>query len=117
MQSTEFIASGFEDIVELSRSCKFSDCTHTSEPGCAVLAAISNGCLSEDWFNSYFKEKNEAVYVFKQKNKTKAIDYMKQLKLFERGQSVPVQLQDHLLDRKTISKQGLNPASGGMVSL
>lgn len=84
MQSTEFINNGFEDIMDLSRSCKFSDCTHTTEPDCAVLAAVSNGSLSKDRFNSYFTERNEAVYVSKHKNKTKAIDYMKQLKLFAR---------------------------------
>lgn len=84
MQSTEFIDSGFEDIMELSRSCKFSDCTHTTESDCTVLAAISNGSLSEDRFNSYFQARKEAVYVSKQKNETKAIDYVKQLKLFDR---------------------------------
>ncbi|QQE81397.1 hypothetical protein [Alicyclobacillus sp. SO9] len=84
MQSTEFIDNGFEDIMELSGGCKFSDYTHTTESNCAVLAAISNGSLSKDKFNSYFKAKNEAVYVSKQKNKTKAVDYMKQLKLFDR---------------------------------
>ncbi|WP_249226964.1 ribosome small subunit-dependent GTPase A [Alicyclobacillus mengziensis] len=84
MKNTEYIDNGFEDIMELSRSCRFSDCTHTTETGCAVVEAIANGSLSEDRFNSYFKEKNEALYVSNQKNKTKAIDYMKQLKLFAR---------------------------------
>lgn len=75
---------GFEDIADLSRRCKFSDCTHTNEPNCAVKKAISDGTLSEDKFNSYFRDRNEAEYVFKQKNKTKAVDYMKQLKLFQK---------------------------------
>lgn len=83
LQSAELLDNGFKDILELSRRCKFSNCTHTTEPNCAVLAAISNGNLSEGRFNSYFKERNEAVYVSNQKNKTKAIDYMKQLKLFD----------------------------------
>lgn len=84
IENTEYIDGLFEDIMKLSRSCEFSDCTHTTEPGCAVVEAIASGSLSEDRFNSYFKEKNEAVYVSNQKNKTKAIDYMKQLKLFVR---------------------------------
>jgi len=82
--STENIDNGYADIAELSRSCRFSDCTHTTETDCAILAAIASGHLSEDRFNRYFREKNEAVYVSKQRNKTKAIDYMKQLKLFAR---------------------------------
>lgn len=75
---------GFEDIVDLSRRCKFSDCTHTNESHCAIKKAISEGTLSEDTFNSYYRGKNEAEYVSKQKNKTKAVDYMKQLKLFQK---------------------------------
>ncbi|MEI4831507.1 hypothetical protein WAX78_18940 [Bacillus sp. FJAT-53711] len=75
---------GFEDIADLSRRCKFSDCTHTNEPHCAVKKAISDGTLSEDKFNSYYRDRNEAEYVSRQKNKTKAVDYMKQLKLFQK---------------------------------
>ncbi|MGH1048799.1 MULTISPECIES: hypothetical protein [Bacillus] len=75
--------NGFEDIVELSIGCKFSDCTHTTEPNCAVKKAISEGILSDETFNHYYRFKNETEYVSKQKNKTKAIDYMKNLKLFE----------------------------------
>jgi putative ribosome biogenesis GTPase RsgA len=84
LETKEYIDYGFDDILELSKSCRFPDCTHTTEPDCAVIKAISNGHLSEERLNSYLKEKNEAEYVTQQRNKTKAIDYMKQLKLFER---------------------------------
>ena len=75
--------NGFEDILELSTRCKFSNCTHTTEPNCAVKKAISEGNLLEESFNNYYRFKNEAEYVSEQKNKTKAIDYMKQRKLFQ----------------------------------
>ena len=75
---------GFESIVDLSRRCKFSNCTHTNEPHCAVKKAISDGTLSEYECNRYYRDKNEAEYVSKQKNKTKAVDYMKQLQLFQK---------------------------------
>lgn len=81
----EDLDNGFEDILELSMRCKFSNCTHTTEPNCAVKKAISEGILSEGSFNNYYRLKNEAEYVSEQKNKTKAIDYMKQLKLFQRS--------------------------------
>jgi ribosome biogenesis GTPase len=84
MDSEQNLENGFEDILELSRRCKFSDCTHTNETDCAVKKAISDGILPEEKFNNYFRDKNEAEYVSKQENKTKAIDYMKQLKLFKR---------------------------------
>jgi putative ribosome biogenesis GTPase RsgA len=85
IDSVEKIDSGFEDILELSMNCKFPDCTHTTEPDCAVKKAIFEGILSEERFNNYYRVKNEAEYVSEQKNKTKAIDYMKQKKLFERS--------------------------------
>ncbi|KFM95227.1 hypothetical protein D0U04_30175 [Bacillus clarus] len=73
--------NGFEDIIELSMGCKFSD-THTTEPNCAVKKAISEGILLDERFNSYYRFKNKAEYVSEQKNKTKSIDYMKQMKLY-----------------------------------
>jgi putative ribosome biogenesis GTPase RsgA len=72
----------FEVIIDLSRMCKFTNCTHIKEPDCAVKKAISEGILSKDEFNAYYREKNEEEHILKQKNKTKAVDYMKQRKLF-----------------------------------
>jgi putative ribosome biogenesis GTPase RsgA len=83
---SEFKAEeGYEDILELSRACKYSNCTHITEEDCAVQGAIEEGNLSEERFNAFFKDKNEAEYVSKQKNKTKAIEYMKQRDLFKRS--------------------------------
>ena len=52
----------FQDVEKYFGTCKFSDCTHTSEPGCKVLEAIKNGELSEQRYNAYMKLKNEARY-------------------------------------------------------
>lgn len=52
----------FQDVDKYFGTCKFSDCTHTSEPGCKVLEAIKNGELSEERYNAYTKLKNEARY-------------------------------------------------------
>jgi ribosome biogenesis GTPase len=38
-QSTENLQASFDDIQQLAQSCRFRDCTHTAEPGCAVLSA------------------------------------------------------------------------------
>jgi putative ribosome biogenesis GTPase RsgA len=73
----------YPKILDLSTRCKFSDCTHTSENDCAVKEAISEGILLEETFHNYYREKKEAEHISKQKNKTKAIDYMKQRKLFQ----------------------------------
>ncbi|MDM5433697.1 hypothetical protein QUG02_13540 [Bacillus hominis] len=76
---------GYEDIANISRRCKFSNCSHTNEPHCAVKKALFDGNLSEEIFNNYYRDINEAQYVSTQRNKTKAIDYMKQLKLFQKN--------------------------------
>lgn len=52
----------FQDVEKYFGTCKFSDCTHTNEPGCKVLEAIKNGELSEERYNAYMKLKNEARY-------------------------------------------------------
>jgi len=61
IESADFSKS-FADIEELSKLCKFSDCSHTKEPGCAVKKAIETGSLSQERLESYFKLKNEAKY-------------------------------------------------------
>lgn len=56
------LSKTFEDVEELSERCKFRDCTHTTEPGCAVRAAIENGELSEKRFENYKKLQKEIGY-------------------------------------------------------
>ena len=52
----------FADIDELSNKCKFSDCTHSNEPNCAVQRAINEGLLLEERLSSYLKLKKESTY-------------------------------------------------------
>lgn len=60
--SGDGINTAFADIEELSRACKYADCTHTSEPGCAVLRALADGTLDAARLASYRKLKNENDY-------------------------------------------------------
>ena len=60
--SGDGIDTAFADIEELSRACKYADCTHTSEPGCAVLKALADGTLDAARFASYRKLKTENDY-------------------------------------------------------
>lgn len=52
----------FDDIEELASRCKFHDCTHVNEPGCAILEALVNGTLDHRRFQNYSKLKTEAGY-------------------------------------------------------
>jgi ribosome biogenesis GTPase / thiamine phosphate phosphatase len=49
----------FADIAELAAQCRFSDCAHGSEPGCAVRTALANGTLPEIRWESYHKLQRE----------------------------------------------------------
>jgi len=53
------IEKAFGDIEELTRKCRFSDCTHRGEPGCAVEAALKSGALARERWESYLKLKIE----------------------------------------------------------
>lgn len=56
------ISRTFEDIEQLSQMCRFKDCTHDKEPGCAVKQAIQSGQLSQKRFDSYKKLQSEIIY-------------------------------------------------------
>lgn len=49
----EEIALYFPEMLEASRECRFTPCTHTHEPGCAVKAAVEEGRISVERYNSY----------------------------------------------------------------
>jgi len=53
---------GFEEFVELSANCRYANCSHEHEPGCAVRTAVESGELSEDRYFSYIKLKKESEY-------------------------------------------------------
>ena len=70
----------FSEILTLSHKCKFSDCTHTNEKGCAILAAIATGALSEQRYQNYLKMKKESEYnqmsYLEKRNKDKSFGKM-----------------------------------------
>jgi ribosome biogenesis GTPase len=57
------ISSGFADVEELFALCRFSDCAHSAEPGCAVLAALENGTLPHERWELYIAETRENKFV------------------------------------------------------
>ncbi len=77
--SGEGIEKAFTDIEDMSAGCRFSDCTHASEPGCAVLEAVASGKIDEGRYESFLKLGREQEHLeaktdwFKQQEK-KAYD-------------------------------------------
>ena len=58
----EGLGEAFSDVEELFANCRFSDCTHKSEPGCAILAAMENGTLERSRWKNYLQLKGEAKF-------------------------------------------------------
>ena len=52
----------FNEISELSNQCRYSDCTHTVEQGCAILHAVEHGEISKERYNNYMKMYKESLY-------------------------------------------------------
>lgn len=59
---TEGLGESFADVEQYLGRCRFRDCGHGTEPGCAVKAAIANGKLSAQRWNSYLSLRREAGY-------------------------------------------------------
>ncbi len=57
------LQQAFTDVEELSKSCRFRDCRHREEPGCAVRAAVESGQLPQDRLESFFKLEGELAYL------------------------------------------------------
>jgi ribosome biogenesis GTPase len=53
--NSEGIRTTFQEIFELSRTCKFPDCNHVNETGCAVIEALNNGIIDKDSLDNYIK--------------------------------------------------------------
>ena len=51
----EQIREGFKEFAPLAPGCRFADCTHVHEPGCAVRAAVEGGSLSGARYESYLR--------------------------------------------------------------
>ncbi len=60
--ATEGADATFEEIIELAEQCRFRDCAHDTEPGCAVRAAIDAGALGAERLESYQKLLRELRY-------------------------------------------------------
>jgi ribosome biogenesis GTPase len=68
----EDLKGSFEDIEELSARCRFHDCQHENEPGCAVKEAVEQGLLDQKRYQSYLKLKRELLYLEKRQYQSAA---------------------------------------------
>ena len=75
--AAEGVERTFADIEELAQGCRFTNCTHSGEPGCAIAAALESGELTQARWQSYLKLKQEQAnsdsYLAAKKEKFKEI--------------------------------------------
>lgn len=60
------LVAAFDDVASLAAGCRFNDCAHAGEPGCAVEAAVADGRLSEDRLASHRKLEREMAHAARQ---------------------------------------------------
>jgi ribosome biogenesis GTPase / thiamine phosphate phosphatase len=58
----EGVEQSFEDVAALASACRFTDCRHAGEPGCAVQAALADGSLTEARLESHRKLERESAH-------------------------------------------------------
>jgi ribosome biogenesis GTPase len=58
----------FGDVEVIAAECRFSDCAHESEPGCAVRAALADGTLARERWDSYRKLQRELEAIEAKRN-------------------------------------------------
>jgi ribosome biogenesis GTPase / thiamine phosphate phosphatase len=59
----ESLDATFDDVASLAAECRFGDCAHESEPGCAVLAAVEDGSLAPERLAAYRKLGRELAHL------------------------------------------------------
>jgi ribosome biogenesis GTPase len=64
----EGVEAAFDDVADLAATCRFSDCRHDGEPGCAIRAALADGTLSEERLASHRKLERELARTAREGN-------------------------------------------------
>ncbi len=82
----EALEETFDDVTSLFAHCRFADCQHDSEPGCAVKAAISDGTLAPERWESYLKLEAELAHLERRLDKRAQAEERKRYKALSRFQ-------------------------------
>jgi len=78
------VEESFEDVTEIAARCKFRDCGHKSEPGCAVRAALEDGTLDPGRYRSFTKLMREVAYLEARRDQRERLRQIRRLKQISR---------------------------------
>jgi ribosome biogenesis GTPase len=90
------VDGAFDDVAALAEGCRFADCSHTSEPGCAVQAAIAGGVLAADRLEHYRQLQREAAFAERKHDKAAAAEHKKHWKQITAAQKALYRRRDRL---------------------
>jgi ribosome biogenesis GTPase len=83
------LESTFDKVTEIAKNCRFKDCTHSNETGCAIIDAVENGELEESQYQNYLKLEKEkshfASTIAERRKKDK--DFGKMVKTFKKNKN------------------------------
>ena len=82
---TDAVGETFEDVTDLAAACRFRDCQHHHEPGCAVKAAVAAGHLDEGRYQSFLKLAQEQVATAARKEERAQLANKRQAKVMGRA--------------------------------
>jgi ribosome biogenesis GTPase len=74
------VAAAFDDIAALAAACRFTDCAHDREPGCAVREAVDRGRLDADRLENFHRLGREAAYEARKHDKAAAAEHKRRWK-------------------------------------
>jgi ribosome biogenesis GTPase len=84
-EADEGVQLTFDEIETLGRGCRFRDCQHQHEPGCAVRAAVENGELAPDRLSSLHKLQKELAWFDRQHDQLGALEEKRRWKTIHRS--------------------------------
>ena len=88
------VESVFEDINTLAQACRFADCAHATEPGCAVLDAVESGQLHADRLENYRRLLREAAFEERKRDASVAAEHKRLWKRIHQANKALYKLKD-----------------------
>jgi ribosome biogenesis GTPase len=90
------VHGAFDDLLTLAQDCRFADCGHDAEPGCAVQAAVASGTLDADRLEHYRRLLREAAFEERKHDKEAAAAQKKKWKQIHKAQRALYRRRDGL---------------------
>jgi ribosome biogenesis GTPase len=92
--AVEYTGGTFADIDRLANDCRFRDCRHRQEPGCAVRAAVEEGQLSSGRLESYHKLQDEQAHQLRQVDQRAQLEERRRWKVLTKAANKRIREKD-----------------------